>query len=105
MLARRWRAFWQRRNFSKKRSSGCFYVILSIQGFTLFFVFVVLSRISKQMLQNVRIKQIVKLFMLYSLMYVKEINKYIKKLAQTIVCEHKRLYLCNVFGRIHFFIG
>ena len=68
MLVRRWRAFWQRRNFSKKRSSGCFYVILSIQGFTLFFVFVVLSRISKQMLQNVRIKQIVKLFMLYSLM-------------------------------------
>lgn len=102
MLVRRWRAFWQRRYFSKKRSSDCFYVILSIQGFTLFFVFVVLSRISKQMLQNVRIKQIVKLFMLYSLMYVKEINKYIKKLAQTIVCEHKRLYLCNVFGRIHF---
>lgn len=54
------------------------------------------------MLQNVRIKQIVKLFMLSALMYVKEINKYIKKLAQTIVCEHKRLYLCNVFGRIHF---
>lgn len=43
-----------------------------------------------------------KLFMLYSLMYVKEINKYIKKLAQTIVRGHKRLYLCNVFGRIHF---
>ena len=43
-----------------------------------------------------------KLFMLYSLMYVKEIDKYIKKLAQTIVCGHKRLYLCNVFGRIHF---
>ena len=41
-------------------------------------------------------------FMLYSLMYVKEISKYIKKLAQTIVCGHKRLYLCNVFGRIHF---
>lgn len=40
-------------------------------------------------------------FLLYSLMYVKEINKYIKKLAQTIVCGHKRLYLCNVFGRIH----
>lgn len=90
---------------AKKRSSGCFYVILSIQGFTLFFIFVVLFRISKQMLQNVRIKQIVKLFMLSALMYVKEINKYIKKLAQTIVCGHKRLYLCNVFGRIHFFIG
>lgn len=56
MLVRRWRAFWQRRNFSKKRSSGCFYVIPSIQCFTLFFIFVVLSRISKQMLQNVRIK-------------------------------------------------
>ena len=34
-------------------------------------------------------------------MYVKEINKYIKKLTQTIVCGHKRLYLCNVFVRIH----
>lgn len=41
MLVRRWRAFWQRRNFSKKRSSGCFYVIPSIQCFTLFFIFVV----------------------------------------------------------------
>lgn len=105
MLVRRWRAFWQRRNFDPNRSSGLFYVILSIQGFTLFFVFVVLSRISKQMLQNVRIKQIVELFMLFVLMYVKEINNYTKKLVQTIVCEHKRLYLCNVFGRIHFFIG
>lgn len=102
MLARRWRAFWQRRNFSIKTVIRLFYVIQSIQVFTLFFIFVVLFRISKQMLQNVRIKQIVKLFMLSALMYVKEINKYIKKLAQAIVCGHKRLYLCNVFGRIHF---
>lgn len=105
MLVRRWRAFWQRRNFSKKRSSGCFYVILSIQGFTLFFIFVVLFRISKQMLQNVRIKQIVKLFMLSALMYVKEINKYIKKTCPNYCVRTQKVVSLQRVRENTFFIG